>query len=80
VTLELNSGWLHCEVRDDGRGIDPRLTSSALSQGHHSLQLARKRLELAGGALTLAKTPDGGTSFAFDLPVTLRARQLEATA
>lgn len=80
VTLELNNGWLRCEVRDDGRGIDPRLTTSSLSHGHHGLQLARKRLELAGGTLEVAKTADGGTSFAFDVPVTLRARQLEATA
>jgi signal transduction histidine kinase len=76
VALELTAGRLHCEVRDDGRGIDP---SSTLNHDHHGLQLARKRLELAGGTLDVARSADGGTSFAFLLPVTLRARQLEAT-
>jgi signal transduction histidine kinase len=75
VTFELGNGSLHCEVRDDGRGIDSRLLSSTLG---HGLQIARKRLELAGGTLDVVKTADSGTSFAFDLPVTLRARRLEA--
>ena len=76
VTLELRNGSLYCEVRDDGRGIEPRLARAA---DQHGLHLARKRLELAGGGLTVEQTLAGGTSFAFDLPVTLRARHLEAT-
>jgi signal transduction histidine kinase len=76
VLLALLHGRLHCEVRDNGRGIDP----NAPRKGQHGLDLARKRLELAAGTLTLSNTANGGTSFAFELPVTLRARELEATA
>jgi signal transduction histidine kinase len=80
VMLDLRNGFLHCDVRDDGSGIEPERRNSALSHGRHGIHLARKRLELAGGALTVAPLPAGGTSFAFQLPVTARARQLEATA
>jgi signal transduction histidine kinase len=75
VALALVDGRLQCEVRDDGRGIDP----DAPNNGHHGLDLARKRLELAAGSMAVTNTPSGGTSFAFELPVTLRARELEAT-
>lgn len=80
VMLELRNGSLHCEVRDDGLGIDRRLSREVSSHEQHGLQLARKRLELAGGVLAVTQTAAGGTSFTFDLPITLRARELEATA
>jgi signal transduction histidine kinase len=79
VTLALRGGSLYCEVRDDGQGIDRRVSHAVSSDEQHGLQLARKRLELAGGMLTVAQAASGGTSFAFELPITLRARELEAT-
>ena len=80
VALELRNGSLHCAVDDDGSGIGSEQRHRKSTDGHHGIQLARKRLELAGGTLTVAASPAGGTSFAFELPVTPRARQLEATA
>jgi signal transduction histidine kinase len=70
------------EVRDDGPGIDPedlphvldrffrggaptRRTSSGLGLG---LALARQIVEAHGTKLEVESTPDGGTTFAFELP------------
>jgi signal transduction histidine kinase len=78
--LQFAAGSLRCAVVDDGDGIDAEVTSLAVSRGHHGLALAHKRLELAGGALAVTKTANGGTSFAFDLPVRQRTRHLEAIA
>ena len=78
VALELYRGSLRCDIRDDGGGI--HLEHRAGGKGRHGIQLARKRLELAGGTLTVGPNPSGGTSFAFELPVAPRAHRLEATA
>ena len=48
--------WI-IEVRDDGRGFDPRDPAEGLG-----LQIMRYRADLLGGNLTVDSDPDSGTT------------------
>jgi signal transduction histidine kinase len=67
---EARGGMLHCEVSDDGRGFDLdqvlRRPGAAL---HLGLESMRERIRIAGGGLTIATTPGGGTRVTFAVPL-----------
>jgi signal transduction histidine kinase len=79
VKLRLRKGSLQFEIRDNGRGFEPAVQTAGLSHGRLGLNLARQRLELAGGKLVVGPTEKRGTSFSFDLPVAPRTYSLAAT-
>ena len=55
-------------IRDDGKGIDPKLLSNGGRPGHYGLRGMRERAELLGGKLTVSSGPDSGTQFELRIP------------
>jgi PAS domain S-box-containing protein len=68
VTVSVSDGALRCEVRDDGRGFDPR-SRHADALGIAGMQ---ERATALGARLTIESTPGGGTT------VTLEWRAADA--
>ena len=56
--------WI-IEVRDDGRGFDPKLGAEGLG-----LQIMRYRADLIRGKLIVDSRPGGGTTIRCEVPVT----------
>ncbi len=55
-------------VRDDGKGIDPKILRDGQSGGHHGLQGMKERAKLVGGKLTLWSRPESGTEVDLVIP------------
>jgi signal transduction histidine kinase len=63
IEVELRYGpqQFRLSVRDDGRGIDPKILAERGRERHFGLRGMRERAELAGGTLTVWSAPDSGT-------------------
>lgn len=59
-------GRLQLEVRDDGKGFDPRRHEA---NGHHGLVGMEERAAIAGGSLTIESQPGAGTVVRFEVEV-----------
>jgi two-component system NarL family sensor kinase len=68
VTLSHAGGRAGLEVADDGRGTDRGAADHSLGNGHIGLASYRARIEAAGGTLSLAGAPGGGTVARVELP------------
>jgi PAS domain S-box-containing protein len=68
VRIEVRSGTLRVEVRDDGRGFDPENAREFLRLGKVGLASMRERAELSGGTLTIKSSPGAGTVVMAMLP------------
>ncbi len=64
VSVRNYAGQVEVEIRDDGKGFDPRATRAST----HGLAGMRHRVEAAGGKLTVMSRPGGGTRIAAVLP------------
>jgi len=58
------------EVNDDGVGIDTEHADRAVQAGHLGLAMVRRRVEDAGGTLSIATRADGGTRSRVVMPAT----------
>jgi signal transduction histidine kinase len=64
LELRYDARQLRLRVRDDGKGIQPKVLSEASEgeiAGHHGLRGMRERASLIGGKLTVWTAPDSGT-------------------
>jgi signal transduction histidine kinase len=68
VTLCQNDDEVTLQVRDDGVGFTPGRTATAPMRGF-GLPGMRQRLQVYGGALSVASTPGGGTLVTGRLPL-----------
>ena len=68
VRLKRANGSVRLEVRDWGRGFDPRSVRSAHGE-HVGLVGMRERVHLLGGRLEIRSGPDHGTTIRITLPV-----------
>ncbi len=59
---------LRVRVRDDGKGIDPKLLSDDRREGHFGLPGMRERAKLIGGKLTVWSELDSGTEVELRIP------------
>jgi ligand-binding sensor domain-containing protein/signal transduction histidine kinase len=59
---------LRLRVRDDGKGIDPKLLSGDGLGGHYGLHGMRERAKLVGGKLTVWSKLDSGTEVELSIP------------
>lgn len=66
LTIGQERGWLHVQIRDDGRGFDAAATIPA---GHYGLLGLRERARLAGGKLAVESQPGQGTTLVMSLPL-----------
>jgi signal transduction histidine kinase/ligand-binding sensor domain-containing protein len=55
-------------VRDDGKGVDPAILSSQVSEGHFGLPGMRERATLVGGKLVVWSEADAGTEVELSVP------------
>jgi signal transduction histidine kinase len=59
---------LRLRVRDDGKGIDPKILSGDPQAGHFGLSGMRERAKLVGGMLTVWSELDSGTEVELSIP------------
>ena len=68
VEIRYDEQQLRVRVRDDGKGIDPKLISADGREGHFGLHGMRERAKLIGGNLTLWSELDAGTEVELSIP------------
>ena len=75
VDLRYDKRQVRLRVRDDGKGIDPKVLAEGGREGHYGLRGMRERAELVGGKLSTWSGP-GGTEDELIIP----AQRAYATA
>ena len=68
VEIRYDKRWLRLRVRDDGKGIDPRVLGEGGRAGHHGLPGLRERARLVGGELAIWSELDSGTEIELSIP------------
>jgi len=68
VEIHYDERRLRVRVRDDGKGIDPKLLSDDGREGHFGLRGMRERAKLIGGKLTVWSELDSGTEVELSIP------------
>lgn len=76
VSLYYRNGWLHCEVNDDGPGIEPDRIDSIFEKGVSSkgtergvgLALVKQQVESLGGNISVESEPGVFTQFFVQIP------------
>jgi signal transduction histidine kinase len=68
VEIHYDERQVRMRVRDDGKGIDPKLLSYDEREGHFGLRGMRERSKLVGGELTVWSKLDAGTEVELSIP------------
>lgn len=76
VSLYYRNGWLHCEVNDDGPGIEPDRIDAIFAKGVSSkgtgrgvgLALVKQQVESLGGNISVESEPGVYTQFFVQIP------------
>jgi signal transduction histidine kinase/ligand-binding sensor domain-containing protein len=68
VELRYDKRHLRVRVRDDGKGMDPKVLRTEGREGHFGLRGMRERAKLAGGKLTVWSGLDAGTEVELSIP------------
>jgi ligand-binding sensor domain-containing protein/signal transduction histidine kinase len=68
VEIRYDERQLRMRVRDDGKGIDPKLLSEDGRAGHFGLRGMRERAKLLGGRLAVWSERDSGTEVELRIP------------
>ena len=68
VEIHYDERRVRVRVRDDGKGIDPKLLSDNGREGHFGLRGMRERAKLIGGKLTVWSELDAGTEVELSIP------------
>ncbi|HEX5082104.1 MAG TPA: two-component regulator propeller domain-containing protein, partial [Blastocatellia bacterium] len=58
-------------VRDNGKGIDPKVLAEGRREGHYGLAGVHERAKLVGGELVILSKPDSGTEAELIIPASL---------
>jgi signal transduction histidine kinase/ligand-binding sensor domain-containing protein len=69
VEIDYRADLLIVEIRDDGKGIDPRLAEGEARAGHWGLPGMRERAARLAGTLSIENRPGGGTLVRIQLPL-----------
>jgi signal transduction histidine kinase len=68
VEIRYDEREFHLRVRDDGKGIDPKLLKEGGRPGHYGLRGIRERAKLMGGKLTIWSALESGTELELGIP------------
>jgi signal transduction histidine kinase len=68
VEIRYDKRQLRLRVRDDGKGIDPKLLNDDGRAGHYGLRGMRERAKLMGGKLAVWSELDSGTEVELRIP------------
>jgi PAS domain S-box-containing protein len=71
VEVHYNNREVRLRVRDDGKGIDPKILDAGGRAGHHGMPGMHERAKLAGGKLTVWSALDSGTEIELTIPAAL---------
>jgi signal transduction histidine kinase/ligand-binding sensor domain-containing protein len=62
---------LRLRIRDDGKGIDPKVLEAGARAGHYGLPGMHERAKLVGGKLTVWSALDSGTEAELTIPASI---------
>jgi signal transduction histidine kinase len=68
VEIRYNRRQLRMRIRDDGKGIDPKILGEGGRKGHHGLPGMQERAKIAGGKLAVWSKLDSGTELELTVP------------
>ena len=68
VEIHYDRRQFRMRIRDDGKGIDPKILGEGGRKGHHGLPGMQERARLAGGRLGVWSKPDSGTEIELTVP------------
>jgi signal transduction histidine kinase len=68
VSIQYGDRHFRLLVRDNGKGIDPKILDEGYREGHHGLQGMQERAKIVEGKLTLWSEPDSGTEVELTIP------------
>jgi signal transduction histidine kinase len=68
VEIRYDERQLRIRIRDDGKGIDPKVLKKDEPAGHYGLRGMRERSKLIGGKLTVWSELDSGTEVELSVP------------
>jgi signal transduction histidine kinase len=68
VEIRYDKRRFRLQVRDDGKGIDPKLLNEGGRPGHYGLRGMRERAKLLGGKLAVWSELDSGTELELRIP------------
>jgi len=70
IEVEINYGEreLRVRIRDNGKGIDPKVLDAGGRAGHHGLPGMHERTQLVGGELAVWSELDSGTEVELTIP------------
>jgi len=68
VEIQYDRRQLRLRIRDDGKGIDPKILSEGGRKGHYGLPGMQERAKLAGGKLAVWSKPNLGTELELTVP------------
>jgi signal transduction histidine kinase/ligand-binding sensor domain-containing protein len=68
VEILYGERWLRLRIRDDGKGIDPKLLSGEGPAGHYGLHGMRERAKVVGCKLAVWSKLDSGTEVELSIP------------
>jgi PAS domain S-box-containing protein len=71
VEIQYGDRQFRLRVRDNGKGIDPKVLSEGGRAGHHGLPGMQERAKLARGELTVFSRLDSGTEAELTIPASL---------
>jgi signal transduction histidine kinase len=71
VEIQYDKRQLRLRVRDNGKGIDPKILAAGGRAGHHGLPGMQERAKLVGGKLVVFSRPDSGTEIELTVPASL---------
>jgi signal transduction histidine kinase/ligand-binding sensor domain-containing protein len=68
VEIRYDGGMFRLRVRDDGKGIDPRVIKEGARRGHWGVAGMRERAKKVGGQFTMWSEPGAGTEAELTVP------------
>lgn len=73
VEVQIKYGMMHLRVRvrDDGKGIDPKVLGAGAKAGHFGMPGMHERTKLIGGRLSISSEVDRGTEVELTIPASV---------
>jgi signal transduction histidine kinase len=71
VEIRYDARKFRLRVRDDGKGIDPKVLEAGAREGHYGLPGMRERAKLVGAKLAVRSEPESGTEIEVTIPASI---------
>lgn len=71
VEIRYDQRQLRLRIRDDGKGIDPKVLEAGARAGHYGLPGLQERAKLVGGKLNVWSEPGSGTEIELTMPASV---------